>query len=296
MATEETNLTAESTETTGGEVAAETVSEEKEFDFENIFADTEAETEKAETETETKETETETQAETEEVKPQAETLTAKYNGKEFALDKAAIAKAAEGLGVKEDEVIAIIQKGLNYDNFKASLGTSNEYKALDILAENAGLKRADFIAETIRNGDKLLLEKEKKALEEKYPYLEEKDIADLAEKQMQFNRAARAEQARTEADAEGKKQQAVWVEFFKRYPDIKPEAISDEMYKRVQAGENPLSIQLEIENRQLKAEQEKLKTEMEAAKKNTHNAAKSTGSVKSAAAADGDDFLAGFLS
>lgn len=81
---------------------------------------------------------------------------------------------------------------------------------------------------------------------------------------------------------------AMWSELFRRYPDLQPQDISMDVYRRVNAGEPPLSAmqayQLEQAERQIAA-----------LKQNETNAAKDIGSVIGDIGDEGDSFLSGFL-
>lgn len=305
---EETNLTNETamvdavlsvdtdtdTDIMTNEVVTEDVETSGDDDFENIFLDAaEDETAGEAEEAAADETPSEVVAENTE---QAETLTAKYNGQEFALDKASVVKLAQAIGINEVDMIATLQKGMNYDNFKNSLPLSNEYKALDLLAEAAGMSRNEYISGIIKSGDKLLLEREINALREKYPYIEEEDLHELAQTQLAARKTERAERAKSEANARQNEQQQQWAEFFKKYPDKDVKSLSPEMFARVKQGENPIHIQLEQDFQAQAKQIQELQRELDAMKKNRTNAQKAMPSIKSDAADSKDDFLAGFLS
>ena len=261
--------------------------------------DTDTDTEKPENKIETgaeSETRTKAEAKKDDKEKEPQTVKAVYNGKEFLLDKEAAKKAAQGLGLNENQLITVIQKGLNYDNLKTSFASSPESKALDILAENADMSRKDYINAVLKDGENMLQKKEEDILREKYPYADDEDIAQMAQNIVSQKKSLRIEKAKKEAEAAKQEGAKVWVDFFKKFPHIKPDDLPPDMYERVKNGENPITVQLEIEKNNLEKENREIKRKLDAAWKNNANKAKAIGSIRSDGKEDTDDFLSGFLS
>lgn len=259
--------------------------------------DTETETDTDAEKPENKiETGAESQTKKDDTEKESQTVKAVYNGKEFLLDKEAAKKAAQGLGLNENQLITVIQKGLNYDNLKTSFASSPESKALDILAENADMSRKDYINAVLKDGENMLQKKEEDILREKYPYADDEDIAQMAQNIVSQKKSLRIEKAKKEAEAVKQEGAKVWVDFFKKFPHIKPDDLPPDMYERVKNGENPITVQLEIEKNNLEKENREIKRKLDAAWKNNANKAKAIGSIRSDGKEETDDFLSGFLS
>jgi len=78
-----------------------------------------------------------------------------------------------------------------------------------------------------------------------------------------------------------------WLDFFRAYPDMRPQDIPLSVYKQFNEGENPIAALRGLRINELEAH-------LASMERNEVNRKKAMGSAKSQAAALGDDFLNGF--
>lgn len=185
--------------------------------------------------------------------------------------------------VNRDEVIALAQKGMDYDRIRAKY---DEMKAgetqrnahesfLKELAESAGQSVEDMI-DSARA--RMLVNKavaEGKTLSEDDAMAQVKQARTAAE---QTETAEKPTEKPTEADKETERQQS-FLRFSKEFPEVKAEEIPAEVWKDFAEGKGDLA---DLFARQ---ENKRLKAELAAMKQNEENRKKSTGSRATAGSA-----------
>lgn len=190
--------------------------------------------------------------------------------------------------VSKDEVVALAQKGMDYDRLKTKseeryATLDGEHKqalaALDVFAKIAQKSNYKDVAELadatlaqmmVDNGEFSTAETALKQIR-----LDRRE-KELAEKEKQLNSAGDTK-AKVDADAKA---------FIDKYPKVDLGTIPQEVWDRVNKGESLVTAYSEYTvdktQKDAAAEIERLKTELEATKKNADNKSRSTGSVTSA--------------
>jgi hypothetical protein len=257
------------------------VESETSFDYDNLFDLTEENseeetaeetTEEEETEEEETEDEEETEETAEETTEEEETVDFKYLGQTSKLNKAAIEKIGFGMGKSTDEVVALLQKGANYENTPV-------HKLIDKYAEANGMGREEYI-KFLEDGLPGLAEniQKNKVLSEHPDWDEEKvNLAvQLNLSKMNSARAEKEEKAKKDAEFELYKPH---IEFLRKYPEVTeyPEEVAADIEK----GISPIVAYEAYQQRKeyaAKLEELNKKTAKEAKKEK--NKAKTTGSLK----------------
>ena len=238
---------------------------------------------------------TEVAAETEK-QPDTDQFTLKYLGSEVAKNK--------------DEVIALAQKGMDYDRIhekyeelkplKDEIATLRAEKEkvedaisfLDELAKGQGVSRDELIDRTqaaiIADRDKIdvSLALEKVRID--------RDKRAVAKEKAAMEAAKSAKNAEVDADTKAKaKREADVKEFVEAYPTVDPKTIPKDVWEDVKQGKSLLAAYVKHENAELKARLEAEKQKAETEKKNKENKSKSTGSKSTAGnTKSGDPWLA----
>lgn len=192
------------------------------------------------------------------------------------------------------EAVELAQKGANYDHVKAELDSYRNGpigKAMKAYADQAGMsveKYAEMMAQQAEAAEEKRLIAE---LQEKYPDAPDELLKEYARMQREGNKA----QAQS---AEEAKRQQEWADALAEYPDIKPDAIPQDVHDAVAEGVSPIDALRMHELAELRAKVAKLTADNETKKKQEDNRARSIGSaagVTSGGEAE-DDFLAGMAS
>ena len=193
--------------------------------------------------------------------------------------------------VGKDEVVALAQKGLDYDHIRAERDEAraevkrlSEFESfLQELATPQNLSIDDLI-DTTRA--KLLADREKL----------DGDIAlqrvklDREKKAFEADRQ-KAVQAKTEQDTAAQKRHSAFVRFAKEYPDVDPKTIPQSIWEKFNAGGDLADLYARHENRILRERVKELQGKVDAAERNAKNRERSAGSQKSAGkGADMDAF------
>ena len=194
----------------------------------------------------------------------------------------------------KEEAIELAQKGMNYDHIQQELQSYREGpigKALKAYADAAGMsveKYAEMMMEQQEAAE------EKKALEElqeRYP-----DAPDpLLKEYVRMQREGTKAQAKS---AEEAKRQQEWADALAEFPEIKPDAIPQDVHEAVAEGVSPLMALMKHKMAEQAAKIAELTAEKETKQKQDDNRARSIGSaagVSSGGEAE-DDFLAGMAS
>lgn len=192
------------------------------------------------------------------------------------------------------EAVELAQKGANYDHVKAELDSYRNGpigKAMKAYADQAGMSVEKY-AEMMAQQAEAAAEKQVIAeLQEKYPDAPDELLKEYARLQREGNKA----QAQS---AEEAKRQQEWADALAEYPDIKPDAIPQDVHDAVAEGVSPIDALRMHELAELRAKVAKLTADNETKKKQEDNRARSIGSaagVTSGGEAE-DDFLAGMAS
>lgn len=254
----------------------ESESEMEDADSENSEADQQEETETVVDDTPAEETATpaekqeaqQTEEQTEEQKTEAadQLFTLKH------LD--------EVREVSRDEVIALAQKGLDYDRKTQKLSdTISEYEEfLDGLVPE-GLTRAQFM-DSVRARVYMAAQKaEGKEISEAQALF--KIQQDRADKKRSAEAEA-AEAANREKQAAEDKRKNMLLSFVEAYPGVKAENIPAEVWQETQKTGDLVGAWAKHENTLLKREKAELEKRIETFEQNAKNAQRSTGSRKSA--------------
>lgn len=205
-----------------------------------------------------------------------------YIGKEIPLPKEAVAQTAQALGMAEQDVIATIQKGMNYDHLQQKLEKNPEREILDWYAKQNDMSREEYVKALLEQRENLALQQEQEKLATLHPQADSDLLLQLAQANLEKKQQAQ-EKARQE-------KQKPWIDFFRAYPQMEVTKIPKEVYYAVNKGEHPVTAMLRYENYALQQQ-------MAMAKQKGLARNKQIGSVKNEAAVlDGEEagFLAGF--
>ena len=199
--------------------------------------------------------------------------------------------------VGEADMVALAQKGLDYDRIRGKYDESKPVMELfGSFAKQAGMSISDYLS-AIRTQAKQasgMSEAEAKravALEDREAAVSARE-AEEAQRQSGANQAA---QAKAAADA---RRSADIAEFQKLFPDAAkdPKAIPQEVWANVQSGMTLVSAYSKYAVEQANAARQAAEQKASAASQNQANASRATGSMVSAGENTGskDPFLAGW--
>lgn len=252
---------------------------------------TDEETFSESTEDEKKEPSAEESAGTSEEKPDIDTFELKYN--------------KEIRRVNRDEVTELAQKGLNHDRILAQRDelqrengelqkfrqeNESNLNLLNSAAELAGMSVSQFLNNIRENalvakGMSRDAAKERVLREDAEQKLARKSAEDAAKAESE--KREKTSQERIKRDSE---------EFARKYKDVDPKTIPQEVWEAVSSGESLVSAYGNYLADQTAKENEKLRAEIEALKKNEENRSKSIGSMKTEGQQKGKDpFLEGLF-
>lgn len=250
---------------------------------ENLFEETAEETELDVTE-ETPSNDTDSGDETPETKEESgkaeetpsesrQALKLKYNGEEKEIPL--------------DEAVILAQKGMNYDYVKGRyddvIGTITEY------AKDANMSVENYLAYLKESRTNAYISNQIEELRTRYPDADDTLLREIADREIKLKEIDREKAEKEKSDAEHEAKRKPWENFFKEFPDVKPDSLDQAFYDAVNAGKTPREVYLE---RKLADLEEKITIE----EKNKENQEKAIGSVKGDAKSKTTDaFLAGFL-
>ena len=243
------------------------------------------------TEDEKKEPIAEESAGTSEEKPDTDTFELKYN--------------KEIRRVNRDEITELAQKGLNHDRILAQRDelqrengelqkfrqeNESNLNLLNSAAELAGMSVSQFL-NNIRENALVAKGMSRDAAKERV--LREDAEQKLARKSAE--EAAKAENEKREKTSQERIKRDS-EEFARKYKDVDPKTIPQEVWEAVSSGESLVSAYGNYLADQTAKENEKLRAEIEALKKNEENRSKSIGSMKTEGQQKGKDpFLEGLF-
>ena len=266
------------------EVMQETTAEvdsETSYDYDNLFALEDSEEEAAEETTEAEETEdeaTETEDEEETEEPpeetteEEETVEFKFFGQTSQLNKPAIEKIGAGLGKSADEVIALLQKGTNYEN-------SPLHKLMDKYADANGMSRQEYI-KFLEDGLPGLAENiQRNKITNEHPDWDEEKVNLAVQLNLSKMNMAKAErEAKEKEDAEYELNRP-HLEFMAKYPNVReyPKEVAEDINK----GIAPIvAYEAYLQRQEYAAKLEELNKQIAKQQKKERNKAKTTGSLK----------------
>ena len=210
----------------------------------------------------------------------AEFLTIRYN------------KADRKLSRKES--VELAQKGANYDHVKQELDSYRNGpigQAMKAYADQAGMSVEQYAEMMAKQAEAAAEKKAVEDLREKYPDAPDDLLTEYARLQRESTKTA----AKT---AEEAKLQREWADALAEYPDIKPDAIPQDVHDAVAQGRTPIDALRMHELTALRARVAELTAAQDTKQKQEDNRARSIGSaagVSSGGEAE-DDFLAGMAS
>ena len=189
--------------------------------------------------------------------------------------------------VSRDEVIALAQKGLDYDRKTQKLSdTIAEYESfLDEIAAPAGITRAQLM-DSIRAKALVASEKEagREITETEALFRVQQSRAD---KKRAAEEEAQAESQRKQAEAE-RRQSEMLQRFAAAYPNVKAADIPATVWAETRQTGDLVGAWVKHENSNLKRENAELARKLSIMENNAKNAQRSTGSQKSAGNASED--------
>jgi len=234
------------------------------------------------------ETEEETAAEGEE-KPEGEDGAGKAEEQKESDQTFELKHLDETRTVNREEVIALAQKGMDYDRIRGKLdelrgvetvASENQSYAEFIkeLADNAGITVEQLIDSTRARILTDRAAKEGRALSQTEALEQAKQTREARAQAMQQGKEAQEARNRQEKFREEA------ARFRTLHPDVKADEIPPEVWKDYDESGNLADAWNKHVNRQLTAENESLRKELETLKQEAKNAARSTGSLKTAGA------------
>lgn len=197
--------------------------------------------------------------------------------------------------VGRDDLIAMAQKGWDYDAVKQERDQLRQYRqdadpALELVktaAAESGMDVAGYInwcrqQSFMRHGMNEQDAKNKVAMENERAELDRRQAAITAQEQAQTSAQAQAaqRQERIRADI---------ASFNRAYPNVDPKSISKEVWDAVQQGESLTNAYTMSENKRLQAELNAKQQELDAERQNKANQAKTPGSLGGNVAAELDE-------
>ena len=179
--------------------------------------------------------------------------------------------------VSRDEVIALAQKGMDYDRIRDRAEGYEEF-----LKEIAGGKAIDVMMDEVRAAriakelgvdnatamERVRLQKERRALES------ERTAASAA----------------TQEQQEAAARQQSFLDFMKEYPDVKASDIPTEVWQEVKGGARLTDAYARYEAKKLREQVKNLEAEKAALAQNAKNEERTTGSKKSTGKNETDEF------
>ena len=240
--------------------------------------------------------ESEEQQQPEEAGAPAQVLTMRSMDRSYELPAGAVGEVARALGVTPEAAVALMQKGMNYDNKGA-----REARLLQGLAQSAGLDYNAFLAKAEGEQRELRVRAEMSRVAATLPEgTPDEALRQIAEGNLASQRAReQIEAAKNRMHQESAAQNAKvepFRELLRARPDIKSKAdIPQAAWELIGKGMHPLSAVLQAERDKLTQEKAELSRQLEAEKKNNKNRQQAAGSMASGAAAEDDPFLAALL-
>lgn len=237
----------------------------------------------------------------EDTTPVRETATLRYLGKDYPVSQAALKEVASGLGLgKLDDVVSVIQKGMNYDR---AIENTPLHKIVAKYADANGMEVRDYVAFLNDHADENARQAERERVRAQHPEWDDEKITLQAELNRTTKKNAKIETeikraVDTHADRQATEEERLkpFLDFIQVFPDVKE--FPPEVAKAIKDDGIPpiAAYKVWLEKEVLRQENETLKTKVQQAEKKKLNKEKSTGSVLEDAGEVPDDFLKGLFS
>lgn len=225
-----------------------------------------------------------------ETQPEADANGAKQPEAEAQADKFTLKHLDETREVSRDEVIALAQKGMDYDRIRGRLDEQKDYA--DLKRRNEELSEYEaFLKELAGDRDVMELIDEGRAqllmrqlgIDRETALgrvkLDRERKAFAAEQQKQQTQLQEQQKQQEQADAQDQWRKDCFMAFGKEFPDVDPKTIPQEVWEAFARGETLVSAYSLHQLRVLQKQQQEQKRAEE-------NAKRSTGSQKSAGASE----------
>ena len=244
----------------------------EEDDSEEEFDEETTEEDDSEDEEEETEDEEEVEDESEETTEEEETIDFKYFGQTSKLNKAAIEKIGAGMGKNADEVVALLQKGTNYENTPV-------HRLIDKYAEANGMNRQEYLKFLEEGLPNLAENIQRNKVISEHPEWDEEKV-ELAVKlnlsKMSTAKAEKEQKARIEAEYQIYKPH---IEFIAKYPDVNE--YPDEVAEQIDKGIPPIiAYESYLQEKQYAAKLEELNKKIAKEERKQKNKATTTGSLR----------------
>lgn len=221
----------------------------------------------------------------EDKKVNTNTIKIKYNGEDEELD----------LESQYEDIVALIQKGKNYDHVlseRDSLKNSPELEQLKEIANQVGVKDVGGLVAKLKADihEGKVNERVKELIDEGMSDIHARKMAELELKQEPKEVKPQQPEDQPNQDDDLEAQKRLFVELFEEYPDLvktKYEDYPDSVKEMIEQGKTPLVAYQKYMLEETKSEKAKLEHEQNVKKRNV-------GSLKSSKADNSDDFLSMF--
>lgn len=211
---------------------------------------------------------------TQQEEPPPETIRAKYKDHVWELSKKEVAAAAAAMGMNPEDMVALIQKGMNYDAMgrrqQQEQRPRPEDEILDYYARANGMNRAQYIQFLQDNRRQVIAREEQKRLAAQFPNADPRLLQEMArlsasqkENEARQRQMAEAAARKRMQDQQEQARRAPWERFFRAHPDVEATKLPREMMERVAAGETPMEVWADMELQAKAKELEELRKQMD---------------------------------
>lgn len=196
--------------------------------------------------------------------------------------------------LSKEEAVELAQKGMNYDHIQQELQSYRDGpigRAIKAYADAAGMSVERYAEMMMQQQEAAAEKKAIEELQEQYPDAPDDLLREYAKLKMEGTKAKAV-------SAEEAKRQKAWADALAEYPDIKPDAIPQDVHDAVANGASPLDALRQHELTSLRAQVAELTSAMKKKEKQEDNRARSIGSAAgvSVGGEPEDEFLAGMAS
>ena len=196
--------------------------------------------------------------------------------------------------LSREEAVELAQKGMNYDHIQQELQSYRDGpigRAIKAYADAAGMSVERYAEMMMQQQEAAAEKKAIEELQEQYPDAPDDLLRDYAKLKLEGTKAKAV-------SAEEAKRQKAWADALAEYPDIKADAIPQDVHDAVANGASPLDALRQHELTSLRAQVAELQSAMKKKEKQDDNRARSIGSAAgvSVGGEPEDEFLAGMAS
>lgn len=228
--------------------------------------------------------------------PSTATMTLRNLDRSYALPADAVQAVARALGVTPDAAIALVQKGMNYDNKGA-----REARLLEGLAKGAGMDYNAFLAQAENEQRGLRVQAEMQRVRATLPDgTPDEALRQIAENNLAQQRAREQIEAAKTRRAQALSTENARIEPFRELLRARPEIkgkgdIPEAAWTLIREGVAPLAAVLQAERDEARRQAEEASKALRAAQKNNQNRKQAAGSMATGGAPQADPFLEGLL-